>query len=311
MRIVFMGTPDYAEVALRKLIESKHEIVLVVTQPDKPVGRKQVMTPPPVKTLALEHGLEVYQPERIKRPECVEYLKKYEADLFVVAAFGQILSQEILDMPKICGINSHASLLPKYRGAAPIQWSIVNGDEFTGVTIQRMNIGVDTGDIVAEVKVPIEETETGESLFDKLAIVGADLLLKTVDDIEAGIATYTPQNEAEATHVGMIKKGDGLLDFSMSAHLLDCRIRGFYPWPGCYTYLGDKMLKVWTAKVSSDNTAGELGEIVMTGKNSFGVATGDGVLEITEVQLEGKKRMSAGDFMRGNGIEKGMSLGAR
>lgn len=311
MRIVFMGTPDYAEVALKKLIESDHEIVLVVTQPDKPVGRKQVLTPPPVKTLALEHGLEVYQPERIKRPECVEYLRRYEADLFVVAAFGQILSQEILDMPKICCINSHASLLPKYRGAAPIQWSIVNGDEFTGVTIQRMNIGVDTGDIVSKVEVPIEATETGESLFDKLAIVGADLLLNTVNDIEAGVATYTPQIEAEATHVGMIKKEDGLLDFSMSAHLLDCRIRGFYPWPGCYTYLGDKVLKVWTAKVSTDMKTGVPGEIVMTSKNSFGVATGDGVLEITEVQLEGKKRMSAGDFMRGNGIEIGMRLGSK
>lgn len=303
MKIVFMGTPDFAALALKRLIDSEHEIVLVVTQPDKPVGRKQILTPSDVKVVALEHGLEVYQPERIKRPECVEYLKKYEADLFVVAAYGQILSQEILDMPKMCCINIHASLLPKYRGSSPIQWSVVNGDKITGVTIQRMDIGVDTGDIVSVKEVEITDTDTGESMFDKLAVAGAELLMETLKTFEDGTVTYTPQNHDEATHVGMIKKEDGELDFSQSAAALECRVRGFYPWPGCYTHFDGKMLKIWATKVSDKTANGKsAGQLAFVDKNSFGIVTGDGVLEVLEVQLEGKKRMSAGDFLRGNSL---------
>lgn len=305
-----MGTPDFAVGTLEALIGAGHEVALVVTQPDKPQGRKQELVPPPVKAAALEHGIPVLQPERVRDAEALEKIRKYEPELIVVAAFGQLLPKELLDMPHFGCINVHASLLPKYRGAAPIQWSILNGDPTTGVTIMRMDVGLDTGDMISKIEIPIEPEDTGGSLFVKLAEAGAKLCVDTIQAIVDGSATYTPQDEAQATKVGMISKKDGLIDFSRSATAIECQIRGLNPWPSAFTYLNGKSLKIWSAKVREGGDPGAFGEICLMEKDQFGIQTGDGILVCTEVQLEGKKRMDAGSFLRGNTIELGMKLGS-
>ena len=319
-RVIFMGTPDFAVGTLEALVQAGYEIVLAVTQPDKPQGRKQVLVAPPVKEKALELGIPVFQPKRVREPESLRVIKDYEPELIVVAAFGQILPKELLDLPKYGCINVHASLLPKYRGAAPIQWAILNDDEVTGVTIQRMAIGVDTGDIISKAEMKIEPKETGGMLFDRLAEVGARLCVETIPSIVDGTAVYTPQDERLATKVGMIKKQDGLIDFSRPAKVIECQVRGLNPWPSAYTSLAGKTLKIWEADVCEDagmidvNLASDgapiaVGTVVFIKKDSFGVQTGDGILVCREVQLEGKKRMSAGDFLRGNEVEVGTVLG--
>jgi len=308
MKVVYMGTPDFSVGALEAIIHSGHEVTAVVTQPDKPKGRSKELQISPVKACALKYNLPVFQPVKIKEAEAVAKLREFEADIFVVAAFGQILSKEILTMPKYGCVNIHASLLPKYRGASPIQWAVLNGEEVSGVTIMQMDEGIDTGDILMQETVALDAKETGESLFDKLAVCGADLIVKALDTIEAGKVTPIPQDEAKSSHVGMLKKEFGRMDFSQDAIVLERKIRGLNSWPSAYTYLKGKTLKIWDADVvNADKSPKEqCGEVFEVTKDSFLVMTGDGLLAIKEVQLEGKKRMDVKSFLLGNTIEKGM-----
>lgn len=304
-----MGTPDFAVGTLEEIIKAGHEVALVVTQPDKPRGRSGALQFPPVKECAVAHGIEVFQPKKIREEENVEYLRKYSADIIVVAAFGQLLPKSILEMPKYGCINVHASLLPKYRGAAPIQWSIINGDAVTGVTIMQMDIGMDTGDMIAKREVVIEKDETGGGLFDKLAEVGAKLCVDTMVEIENGTATRTPQNHEEATHVSMISKELGNIDWKKSAVEIERLIRGLNPWPSAFTQLDGKSFKIWKADVLESNTDKVPGTIVRVEKGCMEVQTGEGVLSLLEVQLEGKKRMETDAFLRGCSVEVGTCLG--
>ena len=309
MRVIFMGTPDFAVGALEEIIKAGHEVVLVVTQPDKPKGRGKAMQYTPVKECALAHGIEVFQPVKVKEPENIEVLRKHQPDIIIVAAFGQIVPKSILDMPKYGCINIHASLLPKYRGAAPIQWAVINGEDVTGVTIMRMNEGIDTGDMIAKKTVRLAEDETGGSLFDKLAQVGAQLCVETMDIIEAGKAEYIPQNNEEATHTSMIRKELGLIDWNKSAVEIERLIRGLNPWPSAYTNLSGKTFKIWKATVVSEENTYEPGCICRIDKAGMYVQTGKGILLLTEVQMEGKKRMDADAFLRGYQIEEGTFFG--
>ena len=309
MKVIFMGTPDFAVGTLEAILEAGHEVLLVVTQPDKPKGRSGALQFPPVKECAVAHGIEVFQPTRIRLEENVEFLRKYEADIFVVAAFGQILPKSILDMPKYGCINVHASLLPKYRGAAPIQWAVINGDLVTGVTIQQMDIGVDTGDIIVTKELAIAEDETGGGLFDKLAVVGAEACLEAMEQIANGTATRTPQNHEEATHVSMISKEFGNIDWNKSAVEIERLIRGLNPWPSAYTKLDGKTFKIWKAQVVEGNAAAAPGTVNRVEKGVLEVQTGEGALSLVEVQLEGKKRMETDAFLRGYAVEAGCKLG--
>lgn len=330
MKIVFMGTPDFARAALEKIIEAGHEIVLVVTQPDKPKGRSGELQVSDVKACALEHNLPVFQPERIKLPENVAELKKNEADIYVVAAFGQILSQEILDIPRFGCVNIHASLLPEYRGAAPIQQSIIDGKKETGVTIMQMAAGMDTGDILLQRTIPIAEDETGGGLFDKLSVLGGELIVEALPKIERGELTPVPQDEDRATKCGKLSKDMGRIDFSQPAETIRNLVRGLNPWPSAFTTLGKKTFKIWRVKalmelefrqMAKEFTDGEddarttlvgenaYGSVVAVLKDSFVVLTGDGYLQIFEVQLEGKKRMAASDFLLGYKMQVGTKLG--
>ncbi len=308
MKVVYMGTPDFSVGALEAIINSRHEVTAVVTQPDKPKGRSKELQISPVKACAQKYNLPVFQPVKIKEAEAVAKLREFEADIFVVAAFGQILSKEILTMPKYGCVNIHASLLPKYRGASPIQWAVLNGEEVSGVTIMQMDEGIDTGDILMQETVTLDEKETGESLFDKLALCGADLIVKALDAIEAGRVTPIKQDESASTHVGMLKKEFGKMDFSQSAVVLERKIRGLNSWPSAYTYMKGKTLKIWDADVvpADKGIKAQCGEVLEVTKDSFHVMTGNGVLAIKEVQLEGKKRMDVKSFLLGNTIEKGM-----
>ncbi len=307
MKIVFMGTPDFAAMALEKLVSAGHEITLVVTQPDKEKGRGKQVQKSDVKLVAEKYDIPVFQPVKIKTEESVEILRGYEADIFVVAAFGQILSKEILDMPKYGCVNIHASLLPRLRGAAPIQWSIIDGDEKTGVTIQQMDVGLDTGDILAVKEVEIASDETGGSLFDKLAIAGADLIVETLPLIEAGKITPVPQDESLSTYAKKLSKDMGLIDWNMPAVAIERLIRGCSPWPSSYSNIGGKSLKIWKAAVSDTKaTPGEVSEVT---KESITIGCGEGSLVVEELQLEGKKRMSVHDFLLGYHINVGDKLG--
>lgn len=309
MKVVFMGTPDFAVGALEAIWKAGHEITAVVTQPDKPRGRGGKLQMSPVKEFAVSRGLPVFQPVRIKRPEAVEQLKTYEADIFVVAAFGQILSQEILDMPRFGCVNIHASLLPEYRGSAPIQWSIINGDKKTGVTIMQMDAGVDTGDMLLKSEVEITPSDTCASLSEKLARAGAELIITALAAIEKGEVTPTPQDDSLSSHVGMIDKTMGKIDFSRPAEEIDRLIRGLNPWPSAYTSYKGKTLKIWEAFPMQESADGEPGSIQRTEKDAVYINTGNGVLKVTQLQLEGKKRMQVKDFLLGCRIEKGEMLG--
>lgn len=313
MKIVFMGTPDFAACALQALIAAGHEITAVYTQPDKPKGRGKEVQMTPVKELAMVHEIPVYQPRRIKENEEVARLKEIPADIFVVAAFGQILSQEILDMPKYGCVNIHASLLPKYRGAAPIQWAVIDGEEKTGVTIQQMEAGIDTGDILYTKEYVLDAKETGASLFDKLMVLGAEAIVEVLPLIEAGKITPVPQNHAEATHAAKLTKQLGELDFGQSAVKLERLVRGLNSWPSAYTYFKGKQLKIWQAEVAkagmSDAEPAVPGTVVAVDKTSFTVLCGDGALKVTELQIEGKKRMSCKDFLLGYPVIAGDKLG--
>ena len=305
MRVVFMGTPDFSVPALEKIAQV-HEVVGVVTQQDRPKGRGHKMQFTPVKEKAMELNLPVYQPERVKAPEFVQVLRELNPDVIVVIAFGQIVSKEILDLPKYGCINVHASLLPKYRGAAPIQWAVINGDKESGVTTMVMAEGIDTGDMLDKTVVPLSPEETGGSLFDRLSLTGAELIVDTLDKLEKGTAVRIPQKEEEATHVGKITKDLGQIDFQKSAEEIERLVRGLNPWPSAYTKLEGKTLKIWKGEVLEGACNEAPGTILCADKKGIQVATGDGILNILELQAEGKKRMSVRDFLNGYEISASM-----
>lgn len=311
MKVVYMGTPDFAVGALESIIKAGHEVVLVVTQPDKPKGRGKEMQMTPVKKCAVEHNIPVFQPVKIKDAEAVEYLRTFEADIFVVAAFGQILSSEILHMPKYGCVNIHASLLPMYRGAAPIQAVIINKEKETGVTIMQMDEGLDTGDMLMKEIIPIEANETGETLHDKLSELGAGMIVKALTAIEEGNVTPVPQGDGETCYASMLKKEMGCIDWRKSADDIEHLVRGLYPWPGTYTFLNGKMMKICAVALSDVPANGVPGEVCMVTKDSLFVNTGEGTLEIKELQPEGKKRMTVHDFLLGNKLEKGICFGVK
>ena len=307
MRIVFMGTPDFAVGSLQALCESgKHEILAVVTQPDRPKGRGNKLLQTPVKEYALAQGLTVYQPQKVKTPEFVELLHGLQPELIVVAAFGQFLSKEILELPKYGCINVHASLLPKYRGAAPIQYAIIKGEKESGVTIMQMDIGMDTGAMLDKVVVPIAENTTMGELHDALREQGAALLLEVIDKIATGTAVAEPQDNEQATYATLLDRSMEHIDWSKTAQEVHNLIRGFNPAPSTFTKLPNgKSLKIWGSKMTDKSSAAAAGTVIETGKHSFFVACGEGVLEITEVQPESKKRMPAQVFLNGRGVQEG------
>ena len=310
MRVIFMGTPDFATGTLEEIVKAGHEVVGVVTQPDKPKGRGKTMMPTPVKETALKYNLPVYQPRKVREPEFVELLRSLKPDVMVVAAFGQIITKEILEMPKYGCINVHASLLPAYRGAAPIQWAVINGDKESGVTIMQMDEGIDTGDMIEKAVVPIAEDETGGSLFDKLSHTGAKLCVKVLKDLEEGTAVGEKQPEESTTpYAKMIDKKMGEVDWKKSAKEIEQLIRGLNPWPSAYTKVHGKTLKLWKAKVLLETSQMKPGQIAKVTKDSLAVQTGQGMLEIQELQLEGKKRMDTSSFLRGYALAEGESLG--
>ena len=321
MRVIFMGTPDFSVGTLEALIAAGHDVCLAVTQPDKPKGRGGKMQYTPVKEKALFYDIPVYQPKRVRDPECVEELRKYKADVIVVIAFGQILPKSILELTPYGCINVHASLLPKYRGAAPIQWAVIDGESVSGVTTMQMDEGLDTGDMIMKTEVPIAADETGESLHDKLAAAGAALCVKTLKALEDGTAVHEKQGESPTAYAKMLTKELGNIDWTQPAVKIERLIRGLNSWPGTYSHWNGKVMKIWRAeahtaeegaKYAQDTAGGEEpaqpGTVLSVGKNDFTVQTGDGVLRILEVQMPGKKRMETGAFLRGNTMEPGNLL---
>ena len=305
MKIIFMGTPDFSVGTLEALIEAGHEVVLAVTQPDKPKGRGKEMQFTPVKECAVKHGIPVFQPRRVREPECIEELRKYEADVMVVVAFGQILPKEILEMTEYGCINVHASLLPKYRGAAPIQWAIIDGEEVTGVTTMQMDEGLDTGDMLLKTIIPIEAKETGGSLFDKLAEAGAKLCVETLDGLVAKTIVPEAQGETPTAYAKQIKKELGDIDWTWDGKAIERLIRGLTPWPSAYSNWNGKQMKIWDAEITDGNTEETPGTIVKVEKDAFYVQTGNGLLKVCELQIPGKKRMDAGAFLRGYQVKTG------
>lgn len=308
MRVVFMGTPDFAVPTLQAMIDH-YDVIAVVTQPDKPKGRGKSVAFSPVKEKALEYKIPVYQPVKAREPEFVEKLKKLDPDVIVVVAFGQILSKEILEIPKYGCINGHASLLPMYRGSGPIQWVVINGEKETGITTMRMDEGVDTGDMIEKVVVPIDSKETGGSLFDKLKEVSAQLMVSTLKKIENGTAVYTPQGDGKTCYAPMLTKKIGDIDFSKPAQQIECLIRGLNPWPSAYTKLHGKSLKVWDADVVKGRPDVEPGTILEVTKETIIVQTGEDALALREIQLAGKKRMNTSAFLLGYRVSAGEKLG--
>lgn len=312
MKIVFMGTPDFAAGALEALIKAGHEITAVVTQPDRAKGRSKELLPSPVKVCALEHGIPVMQPRKIKTPEGVEELKRYPADIYIVAAFGQILSREILDIPRFGCLNIHASLLPRYRGASPIQHVIIDGEKKTGITIIQMDTGIDTGDMLYKKEIEIAPDDNYETLHDKLMLLGGEAIVEALALLEAGKLTPEKQDDSASCYASLIEKNMGEIDFSKSAVAIDRLIRGLTPWPSAYTFYQGKQLKIWKALPAvTEKALGRMpGEILKVDKESVTVSTGEGSLKILELQLEGKKRMSAHDFLLGIRMTPGDMLGS-
>lgn len=306
MKIIFMGTPDLAAQVLEALVRDGQDICLAVTQPDrmKGRGRKVIMTP--VKECALSRGIPVFQPEKVKDPDAVARLKEEKPDLIVVAAFGQILSQEVLDIPKYGCVNVHTSLLPKYRGAAPIQWAIINGEKKSGVTIMQMDAGLDTGDILLQEETELAPDETAGSLTDRLAKMGGDLLIKALPMIEAGTLHPVVQRDKPTTYAKMLHKDMGDLDWEKPAEELGRLVRGLNPWPCAYTYYNGKLLKIWKSEVVQEGTGdARPGTVTKVTKDSIFVATGNGTLALEEVQLAGKKRMPVQAFLLGCHVKAG------
>ncbi|MBO5460295.1 MAG: methionyl-tRNA formyltransferase [Ruminococcus sp.] len=305
MRVIFMGTPDFSVGTLEALVEAGHDVCLAVTQPDKPKGRGKEMQFTPVKEAALKHGIPVYQPRRIREPECVEELKKYNADVCVVIAFGQIIPKTILELTPYGCMNVHASLLPAYRGAAPIQWALISGEEVTGITTMQMDEGLDTGDMLLKVEVPITSEDTGETLHDKMAEAGAKLAVETLAEMEKGTLKPEKQGETTTPYAKMLKKEMGNIDWNTTAVEIERLVRGLNSWPSAYTNWNGKVMKIWKAAVEDTNTEAAPGTVVRVEKDSFAVQTKDGLLVVKELQIPGKKRMNADAFLRGYQLTEG------
>lgn len=324
MKIVFMGTPDFAVPALKALAESaKHEVSLVVTQPDRPRGRSGKPAPSDVKLCAEQYGIPVFQPEKVREEAAVERLRRENADIFVVAAFGQLLPRTILEMPRFGCINIHGSLLPAYRGAAPVQWAVLDGQKEAGDTIMQMNEGLDTGDILMQESIPLSANETAGSLYDKLSSMGGPLLLKALDAIEAGTVTPVPQGDSGTHYAKMLRKEMGNIDWTKSAEEIGRLVRGLNPWPSAYTHWNGKMLKIWMAETVTQEELSALGcdekngmdlkeaqpgTVMIVTKDTLMVQTGDGLLALTELQMEGKKRMPVQAFLMGCRMQTGEKL---
>lgn len=302
MRVVFMGTPEYGVPSLRALIAAGHQVVGVFTQPDKPSGRGKKLTPSPVKLVALENNIPVYQPQKI-RVDGVEDLRALAPDVCVTAAFGQILSQEVLDIPQMGTVNVHASLLPEYRGSSPINWCLLNGEKVTGVTTMLTDKGIDTGDILQKRECVIEESDTTATLTEKLALIGAELLIDTLDKLEKGVCPREKQDESKMSYYPMLKKEMGLMDFRKSAQALCNQVRAFDPWPCSYMMVEGAPMKVWKAEVA-DMTAAPGTVLCADARQGLVIAAGDKALRILEVQAQGGKRMKAQDYLRGHGINQ-------
>ncbi len=303
MRIVFMGTPDFSVPVLEALVKAGHQVVAVVTQPDKPKGRGKAVLMTPVKEKALEYGIPVYQPVKVREPEFVEVLKGLKPDVMVVVAFGQILPKTVLDIPRYGCVNVHASLLPRYRGAAPIQWVVIDGEKESGVTTMMMDVGLDTGDMLEKAAVALEPDETGGSLHDKLSVLGAELILTTLQKLEDGTIVRTPQTDEDTCYARMLNKSMGDIDWTMDAAAIERLIRGLNPWPSAYTRWNGRTLKIWRAEVLEEEYEGACGQVVYTDKCSLYVKTGKGTLALKELQPEGKKRMEINAFLRGYPVE--------
>ncbi len=306
MRIVFMGTPDFAAAILQRLIDTGRNVVGVFSQPDKPVGRKQIIMPTAVKTVALEHNIPVYQPAKLRDGEALAIMQELKPDLTVVAAYGKILPKDILDVAPLGNVNVHGSLLPKYRGSAPIQWSVINGDKVTGITTMYMAEGMDTGDMIMKFELPIGEDETAGELFDRMAELGAESIEKTLELFDNGEVKSEPQNEEEATYAPMLKKEMGEIDFGKTAEEIHNLVRGLNPWPTAYTFLDGKSVKVHEAK-ACEGFSGKEGELL--DEKKFIVGCKNGAVEFITVQPEGKNKMSGADFIRGRRLEKGTAFG--
>ena len=308
MKIVFMGTPDIAKGCLQKLIDEKLDVVGVVTQADKPIGRGKKMGMPPVKELALEHNIPVYQPAKARDEEFINTLKEINPDLIIVVAYGQILPKALLDIPKFGCVNVHVSLLPKYRGAAPINWVIINGEEKTGVSTMFMDEGLDTGDVILQSEFALDDEITAGELHDKMTVEGAKVLCETLDLIKEGKAPRTPQNHDEFTYAPIMDKNLGHVDFSKTAREVHNLVRGVNPWPSAYTMYMDKKMKVWKTKVLNEKSSKEPGTILKVDQEGIKVATKDNVILISEIQMPNKKRMEVKEFIKGNTLEVGNVL---
>ena len=311
MKLIFMGTPDFAAVTLKALLASRHTVCLAVTQPDKAKGRSKLPQPSPVKELAMSSGIPVFQPEKLRTEETFSALEKYRPDAIIVAAYGKIIPKAILELPKYGCINVHASLLPKYRGAAPIQWAVLNGEKTSGVTIMQMDEGLDTGDMLASREVVLEPKETGDSLSHKLAQKGADLLVETLDAVEAGSVTPMPQPaESPTPYARMIAKADGRIDWNRDAASIERLVRGMNSWPGAYSVLEGANVKIWDSEAAAASVCEEEpaqpGTVLQADQNGLVIQTGSGQLKILELQLAGKKRLTYDAFLRGCRWEAGM-----
>jgi methionyl-tRNA formyltransferase len=305
--LIFLGTPAFAVPTLEKIIEAGHTVLMVISQPDRPKGRSQMLAASPVKEAALRHGLPVYQPERIRRPEAVARLAELRTDAMVVVGYGQIIPQSIIDQPRYGIINVHGSLLPKYRGAAPIQWAIVNGETVTGVTTMRIDAGLDTGDMLLRAETPIGSAETAIDLGNRLAVMGADLLIATLARLETIVCEK--QDGLQATYAPILKKEDGLIDWRSPAQAIHNRVRGLLPWPGAYTRFRGQTLHIWKTQDRFPAMPGSAGKLAHAAK-SLRVVCGDGCsLEVLELQLEGKKRMSGEAFANGQRLQENESFG--
>lgn len=304
MRVIFMGTPDFAVPCLKTLIDNNHEIVCVITQPDRPKGRGNKLTPPPVKELALHYELEVFQPEKVRATEAVTKIMAYKPDIIVVVAFGQILPLNILKTPKYGCINVHASLLPKYRGASPIHWAIISGEKSTGVTTMFMDEGMDTGDMLLKSETPIGENETMQELHDRLSQMGAELMIKTINQIESGEVERKHQDNSQATYSKLLTKEMGNIDWAIDASRIRNLIRGTHPWPGAYTYYEGEKFKIFSADIVEDNKSSAPGTIVEVTKNAIIIQTGSGLISLKEIQAENGKRMNVEEYLRGHSIQK-------
>lgn len=307
LRIIFMGTPDFACPTLSALIASPHTVTDVFTQPDRPKGRGQQLAPPPVKTLALTHNIPVHQPRRVRAPEVIEQIRKQAPDLIVVIAFGQILPQTLLDIPRLGCINVHASLLPQYRGAAPLNWCLMNGETVTGVTTMLMDAGLDTGPMLLKAKTPIHADDDIRSLHDRLSELGASLLITTIEQLLHGTLVPIPQDDQESSYAPLLTKEHGLINWQSDAHSIQNQIRALAVWPGSYTFVQGSMLKVYASQVLTGH--GAPGEVLAAGKEGLEVACGNGSLLITELQAAGSKRLNAAAYLAGHPIDCGTLLG--